>query len=173
MPFFNNPGEAKRYAQNRPYFHPLAIERVTEVFEIETPYMLAVDIACGTGQSTTALTAIAERVIGFDISWNMLKVAQRNEHCGYIQAQAESMSIHICRNPTGTTKGLPQPGVPLISNIKNRMFYFRSIASITATEAICTMSVTSSPVCITCTGAPIPSRIGPMALALPRRASNL
>lgn len=52
-------------------------------------------------------------------------------------------------------------------------FSSRPIASITATDAICTMAFTSSPVCRTCTGAPTPSRIGPMALALPSRASSL
>ncbi len=34
MPFFTDPSEAKRYSQNRPYFHPIAIERVKEVMGI-------------------------------------------------------------------------------------------------------------------------------------------
>jgi len=91
MPFFTDPSEARRYSQSRPYFHPIAIERAREVMGIAAAFPLAVDVACGTGQSAAALTAIAERVVGFDISWNMLAAAKRNEGPQYIQARAESM----------------------------------------------------------------------------------
>lgn len=93
MPFFTGPREARRYAQARPYFHPIAIERAKEVFGIESSFPLGMDIACGTGQSAAALTAIAERVIGLDISWNMLAAAGRNERTWYVQAQAESIPL--------------------------------------------------------------------------------
>jgi len=49
------------------------------------------DVACGTGQSAAALTSIAERVIGFDISWNLLNNAVRNERVRYVQSRAESI----------------------------------------------------------------------------------
>lgn len=49
------------------------------------------DVACGTGQSAVALTAIAERVIGIDISRNMLAHAERNERVRYVRSRAESM----------------------------------------------------------------------------------
>lgn len=91
MPFFTGSSEAKRYSQGRPYFHPIAIERAKEVLGIATTFPLAVDVACGTGQSAAALKAIAERVIGFDISWNMLATAGRIEGIRYVQARAESM----------------------------------------------------------------------------------
>ena len=58
---------------------------------IEATFPLAVDVACGTGQSAAALMAIAERVIGFDISWNMLATTKRTEDIRYVQARAESM----------------------------------------------------------------------------------
>lgn len=94
MLFFTDLSEAKRYSQNRPYFHPIAIERAKEDLGIVATFPLAVDVACGTGQSTAALTAIAERVIGFDISWNMLASAERNEGPRYVQARSESMPLH-------------------------------------------------------------------------------
>ena len=91
MKFFTDSSEAVRYARSRPYFHPLAIKRAKKVFDIEKPVSLALDVACGTGQSTKALLSIAERVIGFDISWNMLANAGRDRRICYVNAQAESM----------------------------------------------------------------------------------
>lgn len=91
MSFFSDPNEAIRYSQSRPYFHPIAIERAKEVMEIEGTLPFGIDVACGTGQSTAALSRIAKRVVGFDISWNMLATAERNEVGQYIQARAESM----------------------------------------------------------------------------------
>jgi len=93
MPYFTDPNEAKRYAKSRPYFHPIAIERAKEVMGYDGVFSLGVDVACGTGQSTMALNGIAKRVIGFDISWNMLATAMRNEGCQYIQARAEAMPL--------------------------------------------------------------------------------
>ena len=86
MPFFTHSDEAERYAQSRPYFHPLAISRAKEATGAEKSVPLALDVACGTGLSTTALMAIAERVIGIDISRNMLLSAKRNVRLRYIQA---------------------------------------------------------------------------------------
>lgn len=91
MPFFNDVDEAERYAQSRPYFHPQAIDRAKEATGFEGAVPLAIDVACGTGQSAAALTAMAERVIGFDISWNMLANAEGGERVRYVRARAESM----------------------------------------------------------------------------------
>lgn len=102
MPFFTGLGEAERYAASRPYFHPLAITRAKEAAGVEKTVPLALDAACGTGQSTIALTSIADRVIGFDISWNMLANAERNEQVRYIRARAESMPF-------------PSGSVPIVS----------------------------------------------------------
>jgi len=103
MSFFNDPGEAKRYAQNRPYFHPIAIKRACDVFEISTGFPLAVDIACGTGQSAKALSAIAERVVGVDISRSMLTAAEREDRLEYIQARAEALPFKNGRIPILTS----------------------------------------------------------------------
>jgi ubiquinone/menaquinone biosynthesis C-methylase UbiE len=103
MPFFTGLNEAERYAKSRPYFHPLAIARAKKAMGIEGNVPLAVDMACGTGQSTTALTSIAERVIGFDISWNMLASAERNERVRYVQARAESIPLRSGSLPVMST----------------------------------------------------------------------
>ncbi len=91
MSFFTDPSEAQRYAQSRPYFHPLAIARAAEATGIDTNMSLALDVACGTGQSAAALISIADWIVGLDISWNMLANAVRDERIRYVQARAESI----------------------------------------------------------------------------------
>ncbi|UCG24252.1 MAG: class I SAM-dependent methyltransferase [Chloroflexota bacterium] len=91
MSFFTESSEAQRYAQSRPYFHPLAIARAKKAAGIERTVPIALDVACGTGQSAAALTSIAELVIGIDVSWNMLANADRTERVRYVRARAESM----------------------------------------------------------------------------------
>ena len=91
MSFFTGIGEASRYARSRPYFHPLVIARAKEVLGIQGRVPVALDVACGTGQSTIALASIAEKVIGFDISPNMLANLVRNDQVEYAQARAEQL----------------------------------------------------------------------------------
>jgi ubiquinone/menaquinone biosynthesis C-methylase UbiE len=103
MKFFTGLSEAERYAKSRPYFHPLAITRAKEAANIESPVSLVMDAACGTGHSTAALMSIAERVIGIDISFNMLANAKRNERIRYTQAQAESIPLQSGTVPIVST----------------------------------------------------------------------
>jgi SAM-dependent methyltransferase len=91
MSYFSDPSEAERYDASRPYFHPLAIERARRVLGIESRLPLALDVACGTGQSATALLAIAERVAACDISWHMLRNGRSPARIGYVQAPAEAL----------------------------------------------------------------------------------
>lgn len=91
MSFFTEQDEASRYARYRPHFHPLAITRAKEASGLKGTGPLAIDVACGTGQSSAALTSIAERVIGFDTSGNMLTNATGHDRIRYVQARAESM----------------------------------------------------------------------------------
>lgn len=103
MPFFTDSAEAKRYAQSRPYFHPLAISRAREVLGVKGTVPLALDVACGTGQSSAALLSIAERVVGLDISWNMLANASHDERIRYVQAQAEATPLQSGSVPIMST----------------------------------------------------------------------
>ena len=59
------------------------------------------------------------------------------------------------------------------SVVKKTPYSSRPCASTAATAAIATISSTSSPACSTCTGMPMPNRIGPMASASVSRDSSL
>lgn len=88
---FVAPETALAFAQGRPYFHPLVIDRVQKKLPLNAPVERAVDVACGTGLSTRALLAVAKRVIGTDTSAVMLRQAPRDPRITYHQAPAESL----------------------------------------------------------------------------------
>ena len=93
MNFFRYRTVAERYAKYRPYFHPLVIEKIKSYLNVQRPVGFALDIGCGSGQSTVALRAIASLVAGVDISAEMLRVAQQNSGNYYILAAAEKLAI--------------------------------------------------------------------------------
>lgn len=90
---FVTPETARAYAQGRPYFHPLVIERVKEKLTLPAPVELAVDVACGTGLSSLALLALAGRVVATDSSGEMLAQAPESERISYRLAPAESLPL--------------------------------------------------------------------------------
>jgi SAM-dependent methyltransferase len=90
---FVAPETARAYAQGRPYFHPLVIEKVRETLELRAPVGLAVDVAYGTGLSSSALLALADWVVATDISEEMLSQAPTNERIRYELAPAESLPL--------------------------------------------------------------------------------
>jgi SAM-dependent methyltransferase len=49
----------------------------------------ALDLACGTGLSTTPLLEVARQVVGVDVSREMLALARRSHRVAYAQAAAE------------------------------------------------------------------------------------
>lgn len=79
---------AERYAQARPGLHKHAIDLV---MARHPQVARAVDIACGTGLSTTPLRSIAQQVVGVDASWDMLATAPRGEPVSYVLARAERL----------------------------------------------------------------------------------
>jgi SAM-dependent methyltransferase len=81
---------ARRYALARPYFHPL-IARMIATFTSTTRFSLALDVACGTGQSSRALVAIADRVHAIDVSPAMVAEAESHAPVFYGVASAESL----------------------------------------------------------------------------------
>jgi SAM-dependent methyltransferase len=81
---------AQRYAAGRPYFHPQVISWIGLV--TKTPrFAQALDIACGTGQSSRALADIADRVDAIDISAEMLSEAEPHPRVHYQVASAEKI----------------------------------------------------------------------------------
>lgn len=89
MNYFNPESAAARYAKGRPDFHHNTIKQVKEFLQLTRRLDKALDIACGTGLSTKALLAIAERVYGTDLSEHMLKNAVKNDAIRYQLAPAE------------------------------------------------------------------------------------
>ena len=101
--YFAHPAAAERYAFARPFFHPLALERIRSVCGGTGRPKPAVDIGCGTGQSSLALLEIADEVIGLDISADMLAHAKQHPRIHYLQGQAEKMPFADTTFPLMTT----------------------------------------------------------------------
>jgi ubiquinone/menaquinone biosynthesis C-methylase UbiE len=89
--YFAHASAAERYARARPYFHPLVIERIQAHLNLEQPVPRALDVACGTGQSSRALQAIAEHVTGTDLSSEMLEYAKQIPGIEFLESPAEHL----------------------------------------------------------------------------------
>jgi len=88
---FSSQGAANAYAEGRPYVHARMIARAREFLDLRDPVLLALDVACGTGLSTTAVKDISERVVALDVSFAMLSLAPRDPKVCYIHAAAEDL----------------------------------------------------------------------------------
>ena len=88
MAYFTGTAVATNYAASRPYFHPVVINHIRERLGF-SPVPRALDVACGTGQSTRALAELADSVVGTDQSLDMLAAAERHPRVRYLAARAE------------------------------------------------------------------------------------
>jgi SAM-dependent methyltransferase len=88
MNFFSYKSAAERYPRGRPYFHPLVVERIRTSLSLSRPIARAIDVGCGTGLSTSALKEIAERIVGVDMSPEMIRLAGRDARIAYAIADA-------------------------------------------------------------------------------------
>lgn len=91
MNYFAYPTAAERYANGRPFFHPLAANKIRAVCCRGTRVDRALDVGCGTGQSAIALLEVADEIVGVDSSSEMLSQAIRHEHVSYVEARAEQL----------------------------------------------------------------------------------
>ncbi len=91
MSYFSEEGVAERYARARPYIHRKALGKFRAFADVADPFRRALDVACGTGQSTVALAELAERVIGIDASDEMLAHATPHPRVEYRVAVAEEL----------------------------------------------------------------------------------
>jgi ubiquinone/menaquinone biosynthesis C-methylase UbiE len=89
--YFLHNDTAERYGRSRPYFHPQVVRRIAQYLRLREPVRVSLDVACGTGLSSVALTEIAARVVGTDSSAAMLAQAPRNVHFEYVEASAENL----------------------------------------------------------------------------------
>jgi SAM-dependent methyltransferase len=91
MNYFAYRTAAERYAIGRPFFHPLAIKKICAICCDGGRIDRALDVGCGTGQSTLALLEVAEEIVGVDNSGEMLSHASHHARIRHIEAQAEQM----------------------------------------------------------------------------------
>ena len=91
MRYFAPRTAAERYAKGRPYFQPLVIGRVREALSLSEPLPKGLDACCGTGLSSLALKGLAARVVGVDLSEEMLAFAPRGAGVDFCLAPAEDL----------------------------------------------------------------------------------
>ena len=89
--YFAYPTAAARYSNGRPFFHPLAITKIRTICCERGLIDQALDVGCGTGQSTEALLEVADEIVGIDRSAEMLSHAGRHPQIRYIEGPAEQM----------------------------------------------------------------------------------
>lgn len=70
---YNSRRVAAGYAFARPVVHPRILQHVREYLRLDAPVPRALDVGCGAGRSTAALTGLAESVVGIDPSAVMLE----------------------------------------------------------------------------------------------------
>ena len=87
---FSHQSAAERYARGRPRFHHILLPQIRAIIG-EQKKSLAVDVACGTGNSTAPLTELADRVVGTDISQEMLSQAPVLPNVTWMLSPAESL----------------------------------------------------------------------------------
>jgi SAM-dependent methyltransferase len=90
-PFDSDPA-ARRYAAARLYYHRSALDLAGEQQQIGSA-KLALDVGCGTGLSTRAVSHLAEYVVAVDASAAMLRAAARHARVGYLVAVAERIPL--------------------------------------------------------------------------------
>ena len=78
------------YRTGRPYHHPRSLARIRSIVG-SAPIACALDVACGTGLSTIALAEHAARVVGLDVSPEMMASAPDHPRVAYALGRAEDL----------------------------------------------------------------------------------
>ncbi len=91
MSYFEHTSAARRYATSRPYFHPVVGRLIERRLGRVIPLNRALDVACGTGQSTRILSDLANYVVGTDASRGMLAQAQPIPNVAFARSSAERL----------------------------------------------------------------------------------
>jgi ubiquinone/menaquinone biosynthesis C-methylase UbiE len=89
--YFTPKTAAERYAKGRPRFHSFVIEKIEKFLALEQNLPFVLDVGCGTGLSSAALKTISGRIVGIDVSFEMLKQAEKTRGVEYFQASAENL----------------------------------------------------------------------------------
>jgi SAM-dependent methyltransferase len=91
MNYFAAPSAAERYANGRPFFHPQAIQKILAICCQNGRIDFALDVGCGTGQSSLALLEVADKIVGLDDSAEMLSCAASDPQISYVKGRAEEL----------------------------------------------------------------------------------
>jgi SAM-dependent methyltransferase len=89
--YFEKGIDAERYSRARPHIHTSVVEKFRSFASLDAPLARALDVGCGTGQSTVALTAVADSVVGVDSSPEMLTHVLSHPGVRYVRAKAERL----------------------------------------------------------------------------------
>ena len=89
---FAAPGVGSLYERGRPFHHPRSLARIQTIVG-DAPMERALDLACGTGMSTVALSDLSAFVVGVDASPEMLRVARGAPGLTYLLAHAERLPL--------------------------------------------------------------------------------
>jgi SAM-dependent methyltransferase len=87
---FDDPDMAEGYANARPAVHPRIINRLP----MQSTVAVALDLGCGAGLSTVALTPLTRHRLGMDPAETMVKAARRRvPDAAFFVASAEAIPI--------------------------------------------------------------------------------
>lgn len=88
-PFATSEG-ALRYQRGRPFHHPQAIGKIFSILQRERVHR-ALDVACGTGLSTVALSERADLAVGVDPVESMVRLAPSSQNTVLALGEAEKL----------------------------------------------------------------------------------
>ncbi len=91
--YFTASATASRYSQRRPFLHPTVRVLLEDRLAGVLPVRRAVDVGCGTGNSTRILAGLAEEVIGVDPSTEMLAQALEIPGTRYLVGSADAIPV--------------------------------------------------------------------------------
>ncbi len=89
--YFAHPAAALRYAVARPAAHPEVLPLLLAALRGHLPVARALDVGCGTGNSTVALAPYARHIVGVDASSAMIAQAPLHPQVEYRKAHAEAL----------------------------------------------------------------------------------
>jgi SAM-dependent methyltransferase len=80
------------YVRGRPKHHPRALAHLSQWIG-ELPVGRALDVACGTGLSSVALSDLAQHVVGVEAASEMVAQLYGGERSAYMNAAAEALPV--------------------------------------------------------------------------------
>ncbi|HVE55397.1 MAG TPA: methyltransferase domain-containing protein [Pyrinomonadaceae bacterium] len=95
--YFGAKTAAERYAKGRPRFHSFVISKIKKFLAPRKSLGLALDVGCGTGLSSVALKEISEKIVGIDVSIEMLNQAKKADGIEYLLASAENLPFDAAK----------------------------------------------------------------------------